>query len=180
MWARPCLGTDSATADGFPVTHLATEHAHLNVHSRSRRSIGTTVAPRLQKPPVLPPIHESTEQDRIDRLAKPYVSRVVAKQDQDAPCDVQGFGERAGAALSDLIRETAYGCLNELLLDDAPLSLRSRAFRRQNMIDVNASTVALMEAYEGKNTDHLYSKHFLFLRMGFYNHFSNPDAFDWS
>ena len=177
MLAATCLGADSVAAGAPPTAHPASERSLLGVHPRSRRAI-TTVVPRPQEPRVLPPIRESTEQDRLDRLAKPYDSRVVAEQD-DAPCDVQGFGERTGAALSELIRDTAYGCLNELF-SDAPLSLRSRAFRRQNMVDVSASTVALMDAYEGKNTDHLYSKHFLFLRIGFYNQYGDPDHFDWS
>ena len=177
MWANPSFATDPA-AVALPTAHPASERSLMDAHLRNRRAI-TTVVPRPQEPRVLPPIRESTEQDRIDRLAKPYVSRAVAEQDQDAPCDVQGFGERTGSALSELIRDTAYGCLNELF-DDAPLSLRSRAFRRQNMVDVTASTVALMETYEGKNTDHLYSKHYLFLRIGFYNQYGDPDHFDWS
>ena len=128
---------------------------------------------------MLPPIRESTEQDRLDRLAKPFVSRAIAEQHHDALCDVEGFGEKTGSALSELIRDTAYGCMNELFYD-APLSLRSKVFRRQNMVDVSKSTVAHMKAYEGKNTDHLYSKHYLFLRMGFYNQYEDPDHFDWS
>lgn len=192
-WAEQCEDSASSctnAADASPSAAPPDIQALLEAHSRSRKALATRKTneqpqPRLREdrpriePGRRPDVLPHTPHTRTKQRRTPNVSPSVPPTDH-VPCDVEGFATKSGQALSDHIRAMTYGCISNALFDDAPLALRLAAFQMQDMIDVAQATIDLMAIYEGVNTNHLYSKHYLFLRIGYYNHSSHADAMDWS
>ena len=189
-WAAQCedsASTCAASIDAHPAAAPPDVRALLEAHSRSRKALAAQrpikQQPRLRevhsriepgrRPDFLPQIPHTQTKRRRPPTISPFAPLGVHVE-----CDLDGFATKSGQALSDHIRAMTYGCVNALL-DDAPLELRLAALRMQHMIDVAQATIGVMETYEGANTGHLYSKHYLFLRSGYYNHAGHADAMDW-
>ena len=138
-------------------------------HGIPRQAGHATVRKELPKPKLLVPILNPSERTQTSR----------PQSNAAADCDVDGYATKTGNALSEHIRSMTYGCMNNLFYD-APQSIRSAAFRTQNMLDMAQATTELMETYEGANPNHLFSKHYLFLRIGYYNRAYYPNGVDWA
>ena len=187
-WAEGCEGSASTcatAADAVPPAAPPDMRALLEAHSRSRKALATQHATK-PRPPTLkqipPRIEPGRRPDvlphtRTKRWRTPTRSPYAPPLDH-VECDVEGFATKSGRALSDHIRAMTYRCFDALFYD-APLRLRLDAFQMQDMIDVAQATIGIMETYEGANTDHLYSKHYLFLRIGYYNYYTHANAMDW-
>ena len=178
-WAAQC--EDAALAcppSALAPAALPDNPALREAHSRSANA--HVQPPRVKRvPPQTEPSFrpELFHDPRTKKPRTPTISPFVPLQDHTV-CDIEGFATKSGQALSDHIRAMTYRCF-DALFSDAPPELRLAAFQMRNMIDIAQATVQLMATYEGVNTDHLYSKHYLFLRVGYYNLFGT-DELDWS
>ena len=178
-WATQCEEGNRACAPSSPAP-AATPDARALLEARSRSRMAHAQPPRLKRvPPQTEPNFwpEPFHDPRTTKRRTPTIPPFAPQQDH-TECDIEGFATKSGQALSDHIRAMTYRCF-DALFSDAPLQLRLAAFQRRNMIDIAQATVQLMAAYEGVNTDHLYSKHYLFLRVGYYNLFELADEMDW-
>ena len=126
----------------------------------------------------LVPNPNPSESTHTSRRPTNAVSFADLQPNQAAGCDVDGFATKTGDALAEHIRSMTYKCMNNLF-DDAPQPIRTAAFRTRNMLDMAQATVELMKTYEGVNPDHLFSKHYLFLRIAYNNLYNHPGVVEW-
>ena len=135
--------------------------------------------------------HEGTGIHKEPPISMPFASRPEPSERtaerqpkssayQSANCDVNGFATKSGDALTNHIRSVTYECINALFYR-ASQSIRTAAFRTQNMLDVAQATVEIMATYQGENTpDNLFSKHYAFLRAAYYNLSRYRDHVEWA
>ena len=185
-WAEPCDDSASAcTASAAAISPAALPDVRLppDAHAHSVQAPETQ---QTTKPP--PPLREirpwvdpgrrpDAFPDTKTKKRTPPISPFYPQLDH-VECDIEGFATKSGQALSDHVRAMTYDCINALF-GDAPLELRIAALSMRNMIDLAQATVDIMEVYQGVNAEHLYSKHYLFLRIGYYNYFYHADVMDW-
>ena len=185
-WAEQCDDSDSACASAEARAAAALPDVRLPLDARSPSRQGQEAQQTAKPPPSLREIRPWVDPgrrpdafpDTKTKKRTPPISPFSPQLNLDhVECDIEGFATKSGQALSDHVRAMTYDCINALF-DDAPLELRAAAFSMRNMIDMAEATVDIMKVYEGVNAEHLYSKHYLFLRIGYYNHFYT-DAMDW-
>ena len=207
LLAAACLGLSAATAKANPCANddlscAAPPAANFgavedgargalikrSVHQRPTAALAHGIAPEVghaiihkepPKPRLLVPILNPSESTQTSRRPTDAVSSAEPQSNEAADCDVDGFATKTGNALAEHILSMTYKCVNNLFRD-APKPIRSAAFRTQNMLDMAQATVELMKTYEGTNPNHLFSKHYLFLRIAYYNHENHPDGLEWA
>ena len=180
----PSAANFRATADGPRSARIKR-----SVYKRPTAALAHGIAPevghalvhkQLPKPKLFVPILNPRESTQTSRPPTDATSSAQPRSNGADDCDVDGFATKTGSALAEHIRSMTYECINNLFDDASPQSVRFAAFRTQNMLDMAQTTVELMETYEGTNPDHLFSKHYLFLRIAYYNLYDRLHRLEWA
>ena len=184
-WAEQCEVSHSAcaSAEAIAADALPDVRLPLDARSPSRQGQGTQQTTKPSPPlreirPWIDPGHRPDAFPNTKTKKRTPPISPFSPQLDHVECDIEGFATKSGQALSDHVRAMTYDCINALF-DDAPPELRAAALSMRNMIDLAQATVGIMEVYQGVNAEHLYSKHYLFLHIGYYNYFYHTDAMDW-